>query len=83
MQMQVWADKLATAEDSDDLFAIIRDLYQQEDIPYGGRPASQEAQALVPRASTIALLAKMRYLQMPICITNPYLTRNLHQRNHA
>ena len=33
--MQAWADKLADAEDAEALCAIIRDLYQKEDIPYG------------------------------------------------
>ena len=42
LQTQVWADKLAAADDTDDLCAIIRDLYQQEDIPYGGFPAMQQ-----------------------------------------
>ena len=32
---QVWADKLATAEDTEALCDVIRELYQQEDIPYG------------------------------------------------
>ncbi len=34
--MQTWADKLAAAEDTESLCDIIRELYQQEDIPYGG-----------------------------------------------
>jgi len=34
--MQAWADKLAAAEDTEGLCDIIRELYQQEDIPYGG-----------------------------------------------
>ncbi len=36
---QVWADKLAVAEDTDALCDVIRELYQQEDIPYGSLPA--------------------------------------------
>lgn len=33
--VQVWADRLAAAENDDDLCDVIRELYQQEDIPYG------------------------------------------------
>ncbi|CAK0783544.1 hypothetical protein CVIRNUC_006743 [Coccomyxa viridis] len=48
---EAWADKLADAEDAEALCAIIRDLYQKEDIPYGSgvvmlahdtRPSAEE-----------------------------------------
>lgn len=45
---QVWADKLAAADDADGTCAVIQELFQAEDIPYG-------VATLIPLAFNVCL----------------------------
>ena len=59
--MQAWANKLAAADDVDSTCTIVQELFQVEDIPYGGDlalpPSNKHAPADCPIPITATGLA--------------------------